>query len=166
MQEMDRRIASLKLRLAEIASREQALRDLRRQYRQQIDRSIEYAIWAESHLDTALGIASDVEVKLRDVEAGVQHLEAIKARAQEELHTLLLTRSVEDARTQLAQLEERRRALAAEIEQRGEATPPRSDLADESREVSDEIRRLRRMIDDASDEAARHISNRVKRSAD
>lgn len=159
MQELDRRITSLKLRLAEIESREQSLAALRRQYRQQIKRSVEYAIWAESHLDMALGVAEDVEAKLAGVETSLKHLGAIKSRAQDELQTLLLTRSVEDAKSQLAALERRRIALAEEIERLAGDRVAQDDLGAQSREVSAEIRRLKRVIDEASDEAARRISS-------
>src|SRR5262249_51262525 len=121
MQELDRRVTSLKLRLAEIEAREQSVIGLRRQYRQQIKRSVEYAIWAESHLDMALNVAEDVYQKLAQVETTLKHLGAIKARAQDELHTLLLTRSVEDAKAQLSGLERRRQELAEEIERLGSA---------------------------------------------
>src|SRR5262249_4338467 len=104
----------------------------------------------------------DVQAKLAQVEISLETLAAIKARAQDELHTLLLTRSVEDAKAQLAALERRRRELAEEIERLGAGPERRADLDEESREVSDETRRLRRVIDDASDDAARRISARAR----
>ena len=67
MQELDRRVTSLKLRLAEIEAREQTAIGLRRQYRQQIKRTVEYAIWAESHLEMALNVAGDVQVKVAKI---------------------------------------------------------------------------------------------------
>ncbi len=156
MQELDRRIAGLKLRLAEIDAREQQLTTLRRQYEGQLDRAIEYASRPEHPLEAALGVMADLEAKIADIDLARRHLEAVRGRAADELGTLQLTRAVDDAKTQLAELVSRRNALSRPGEGTAEDASPSTEAAD----LDAEIGRLRRLIDDASDEAARRIASR------
>jgi len=158
MQELDRRIASLKLRLAEIEACEQSFRALRHQYRQQLRRAVDIAIWAEHPLDVALAAADEVRGRLDAAERSLDHLRRIRARAEDELRTLRLTRSVDDAKRQLADLQRRRRELVAAVDGPTGTPDLPSDAAGTVRQIDAEIDRLHRLIEEASEEAARHIA--------
>ncbi len=116
MREIDRRIASLRLRLAEVSAREDQLKALQRQFKGQLEKVTEYAVYDRGDLDAALAAAEEVEARLRQTESTLRHLGIIRARGQEELDALLLTRSIEVAKTDLAELEERLREMEAELE--------------------------------------------------
>jgi len=175
MRELDKRIANLRLRLAEIRSRQEQLTALRRQFRAQLDRVLDFAVYERGDLDSALSMAEDVDTRLTQTEHTIRHLEVIRARCQEELDALLLTSSIETAKTELAELETRLRELEVQM---GEAkgAPPvpsgigahavegggadRATLETEHRRIDAEIRRLRQTISEASEQAARAVSTR------
>jgi chromosome segregation ATPase len=173
MQQLDRRIATLRLRLAEIRAREDQHRGLLRQFRSQMDRVVDFAARDESDLDAAISMLDEVDTRYVHVERALRHLGTIRAKAQEELDALVLTRSIEVAKQELAGLEEERQRLEAEIRQgdssAGHAEPsPRGEQqaeeppADRLPALEAEIRRLRKRISDASEEAARKVSSRLR----
>jgi hypothetical protein len=151
MQQLDRRIATLRLRLAEIRSQEDKMRALQRQFSAQVDKVVEFAIRENSDLEGALNMLGEVDARQDQAERALRHLAAIRARAQEELDALVLTRSIEIAKAELAALEEERRHL--EVQGNHERLP----------DLDADIRRLRQKISDASEEAARTVSARLRR---
>lgn len=177
MRELDRRIGTLKLRLAEIGAREEQVRSLQRQFRGQLERLMDFAIYDHGDLGSALSMADEVDSRLRHTEMTLRHLETIRVRGQEELNALLLTRSVEGAKSDVADLEAQLRDLDAEIERIRETRvaeevgrPPSDggkldDLLTRHDQIGAEIRRLRGVISEASEEAARAVSERASRRA-
>ncbi|MGE5618471.1 MAG: hypothetical protein ACM3US_04350 [Sphingomonadaceae bacterium] len=173
MRELDRRIATLRLRLAEIGSRLDQLNTLQRQYKNQMDRIADYALFENGDLDSAISMADEVETRLAQAERAIRLLTIIRTRAQDELDTLLLTRGVDTARSELSQLEERRRALESELSTLEAEHPKESGAADETRraalmsqlgQIDHEMRRLRQTISEASEAAARTVSARKRRA--
>lgn len=173
MQRLDKRIAILRLRLAEIRAREDQLKSLQRQYEGQIDRIVEFAVQENSDLDAALSMIEEVDARRAQAGRASGQLEVIKARAQEELDALLLTRGIESAKAEIADLEVRRRQLDAEIsrlrqsgndasQQVTTGAPDASQLTRSAEDLDGEIRRLRQLISDASEAAARAVSRRGK----
>ena len=177
MRELDRRIAILRLRLAEINAREEQVRATQRQFRGQIDRLMDFAIYDHGDLDSALSMAGEVDSRLTQTELTLRHLETIRGRGQEELKALLLTRSVEQAKAGVAELESQLRDLDAEIGslQLSEGEPGTEELRVSASKLEDlrarhdqidaEIHRLRQTISAASDEAARAVSERAGQSS-
>ncbi len=175
MHELDKRIANLRLRLAEIRSRQEQLTAMQRQFRAQLDRVLDFAVYERGDLDSAISMASEVDVRLAETERTMRHLATIRARCQEELDALLLTSSIETAKAELAELETRLRNLEAEIEElqkvpaiEGEGQLPAeggketrgAQLQIERDHLEEEIKQLRRTISQASDQAARAVSER------
>jgi len=167
MRELDRRIATLRLRLAEIRSRQEQLNATVKQYRLQLERIAEFAVYENADLDSALSMAEEVDSRLAQTEGALHHLDAIRTRAQEELDALLLTKGIDAARSELSQLESCRHALDEEM-----AALDRADLAIDAAslqerraeleslraQIDSEMVRLRRTISEASDAAARAVS--------
>lgn len=177
MRELDRRIAMLRLRLAEISAREDQVRSLQRQFRGQLERLMDFAIYDRGDLDTALSMAEDVESRLNESERTLGHLLAIKSRGQDELNALLLTSSIEAAKTDIAELETQVNRLDEEIESLGHNASGRepvvqkegedrlSQLRAQHDKLDGEIRRLRQAISEASDAAARTVAERTRHAS-
>ena len=147
MQTLDVMIARLRLMLADIAAKEAQLEGLCRQYREQRRKVVGYTLYSETSLDSSLNLMDDVADRLRDTEQTLHHLAMIKEKAQSELESLQLTKGVEQAKVQLAELERR----SADAEAAAGAPPI---------EIESEIRRLRSLINEASERAARSIGRR------
>ena len=173
MKQLDNRISMLRLRLAEVKAREEQLAALHRQFGAQMNRIVDFAVYERSDLDAALSMIDDVETRQRQTDRMMHHLEAIKGRIQEELNALILTRDVESAKVALAEMEERSQQLEAEIQEaegedskgipgpghsEGKQTR-RSRLEGQRAEAEAEVRRLRQVISDASEEAARAVAS-------
>ncbi|HEX2924022.1 MAG TPA: hypothetical protein VHS28_08360, partial [Chloroflexota bacterium] len=103
MRELDRRIAALRLRLAEINSRHEQLQTLQKQFRDQISSIVDFAALENRDLSSVLSMAEEVDTRLRQTEQTLRLLEAIRARGEEELETLLLTRTVDNTKAELAE---------------------------------------------------------------
>ena len=171
MRELDKRIANLRLRLAEIRSRQEQMVALERQFRAQLDKVLDFAVYERGDLDSALSMAEDIDTRLGGVSRASRHLETIRVRCQEELDALLLTSSIETAKAELAELEGRLREVESEMagqktlvatgqpEDRAEeeAETRRSRLALEHARIDAEIKQLRRTISEASDQAAKRV---------
>lgn len=176
MRELDRRIAILRLRLAEISAREEQIQALKRQYKSQLDKLMDFAIYERADLDTALSMAGEVDSRLAAADRTLVHLETIKARGKAELDALLLTGSIEAAKADVAELETRLGQLDQELARLENAAsvggaPSEAGGDDALRQMkaqrqalSAEIRRLRNVISEASDEAARTVAERTRRS--
>jgi DNA repair exonuclease SbcCD ATPase subunit len=175
MQQLDKRIVTLRLRLAEIRAREDQQKALRHQFRGQMEKVVDFAARENSDLDAALSMLDEIDTRYDQVERTLHHLQAIKAKAQEELDALVLTRSIEAAKQELAGLEEEKQRLEAEIHQMGSAALhsvpiargerlTESQLRERLSDVETEIRYLRQKISDASEEAARTVSSRLRQA--
>jgi DNA repair exonuclease SbcCD ATPase subunit len=175
MQQLDKRIVTLRLRLAEIRAREDQQKALRHQFRGQMEKVVDFAARENSDLDAALSMLDEIDTRYDQVERTLHHLQAIKAKAQEELDALVLTRSIEAAKQELAGLEEEKQRLEAEIHQMGSAALhsvpiargerlTESQLRERLSDIETEIRYLRQKISDASEEAARTVSSRLRQA--
>ena len=148
MQTLDVMIARLRLMLADIAAKESQLEGLRQQYREQRNKVVGYCLYSETTLETSLGLMGDIAERLRDTECTLEHLAMIRRKAETELESLQLTKGVEQAKAELAELQ--RQQADAELG----AAPAPTDLAEE-------IQRLQNLINEASDRAARSLERRT-----
>lgn len=139
MDKLDATIATLRAALAEVALKESQLQATRQQFRAQLSRMPSLVLYGKTTLDSALAMMEDVEQRLAQVEASLRYLSVIKQRAQEELEALELTRSIEQAKAELASL--RADAQAS---------------SDEGRLA--EIRHSQRLINEASERAAKSLA--------
>ncbi len=146
MHKLDLSIARLKLLLAEIGGKRDALSATRHQYQEQIDRLISFTIHENASVDRSLAMVMDVDARLQELSRQEHYLEVIRATAQRELDSLRLTKLVEETRAQLALLRRQR-----EEESDGA-------LVTGAAAIAAEIRRLEEIIATASGAAARSIS--------
>lgn len=151
--QLDQSIARLRLFLAEIEAREAQVQGMRRQFRDQLERVITFALYREPSLDQTLAMMSDVEQREQTTEQLAQHLGRLHARVEAELESLQLTKGVEDAKTELAELEARK----AEIEATGLETTGAGSLPSID-ELEAEIRRLQSLINEASERAVQTLA--------
>jgi chromosome segregation ATPase len=150
MREMDRRLALLRLLLADISDRERQTDAAMAQLRAQLARIIEFTVQYNGGVANALAGMAEVEERLAAQEMALRHLGLLRQRARGELDALLVTRAVDDARKRLAELEATRVSVAA----RGEPA------AGELEAIDAEIAELRATIEAASDAAARALAAR------
>jgi hypothetical protein len=161
----------LRLLLADIESKRAQLAEMEKQYRNQVSRIVEFVVHREGDVANALSLMSEVQGKLDEVLQTAGHLEMIESKAYVELEVLVLTKRVADARSQLAELEERQKELSARLApisgtDADNAHTPNLDLDqmedirsinDEVAEVAEGIARLNTLITEASERAARTI---------
>jgi hypothetical protein len=173
MQEMDRRVALLRLLLADIADRERRTKDGATQLRAQLTRIVDFTVQFNSGVANGLSALAEVEERLLREEMTLRHLELLRTRARRELDALVVTRSVADARARLVELEARRTALLS-----AQPTPPATDASSEAEgaapspaavmppaelaEIDAEIAELRTAIEAASDAAARALTEGLR----
>ena len=112
MQEMDRRIALLRLLLADITAREREANEAIIQLRKQLQRVVDFTVQYNGSVAGALSSLSEVEERLTQQEVSLRHLGMLRERAVGELQALLVTRGVTDARARLAELEAKRLELS------------------------------------------------------
>jgi hypothetical protein len=179
MQEMDRRVALLRLLLADITNREDQANDTRSQLRTQLKRIVDFTIQYNGGVANALAAMAEVEERLSQQETLLRHLALLRKRARTEMEALLVTRGVADARTRLAELQQLRAALLQPIasdqppeHQPAPDTPTAGDAAsgprgddvtstansDELAHIDAEIAALHAQIEAASDAAARSLA--------
>jgi hypothetical protein len=163
MQEMDRRVALLRLLLADITHREDQAREACRQLRVQLGRVADFTVQYNGGVANALAAMGEVEERLSQQETILRHLGMLRQRASSEMEALLVTRGVADARVRLAELEARRAALAAAAltttsssptDPVPAASPDEAELA----AIEAEMRELRAQIQAASEAAARALT--------
>jgi hypothetical protein len=171
MQEVDKRIALTRLMLADIEAKQAQLAEMESQYRSQLTRIVEFVIYREGDVANALSLMAEVQGKLDEVLQTKSHLEMIASKARVELEVLVLTKRVADARSQLAELEERQQELSAKLAPY--STDPGDEvfipgahsdemenirsITEEVAEVAEGIARLNTLITEASERAARTI---------
>ncbi len=158
MQEIDRRMALLRLMLADITAREAQSRANEQQLRAQHQRIIDFAVQRNAGVGNALALLAETEARLAQETMTLRHLEALRRRAQSELDALLLTRRVSDAQQRLAELEARRRELTQPAATTPAAAPPEARHSSEVAEIDAEMAELKTLIEDASASAARALA--------
>jgi hypothetical protein len=154
MHEIDRRMALLRLMLADISARAAQSRANEQQLRAQHQRIIDFAVQRNAGVGNALALLAETEERLAQEAMTLRHLEELRRRAQSELDALLLTRSVSDAQQRLAELEARRRTLT----EPAASGPLEANQSSEVAEIEAEIAELKAMIADASESAARALA--------
>lgn len=145
LKKIDLTIARLRLLVADITAREAALDDQRRTCREQRDKLIAFSLYGDSTLDSVLMMLADVEERLMHVEATARSLGAIRKRAAVDLESLQLTKGIEEAKVLLQELQAK------------QAEPVGSDATLSPEEIQAEIARLRSLINEASERAAKSI---------
>ena len=163
VQKLDVIIARLRLLLADVTTKQGQVSGLRRQLREQMNRIVSYSLYGDADLERTLGLMRDVEQRLRDAEMQEQHLGLIRDRVERELESLLLTRGVEQAKSRLGELQQRKaeieRALGEAALPGGDEAIPPADLAQADAVLATEIRQLQHEINEASERAARSIES-------
>jgi chromosome segregation ATPase len=165
MREMDRRVGLLRLLLADITDRERLANEAHRQLRGQLQRIVDFTIQYNGGVANALASMLEVEERLTQQEATLRHLGMLRERARGELNALLVTRDIATARARLTELEAQRAQLLAAQEGRTSSDQPTNSGADAVTtpplpEIDAEIASLRAAIEEASDAAARSLTNR------
>jgi hypothetical protein len=97
-----------------------------------------------------LAMLADVDERLAHVEATSHSLAAIRSRAEVEVESLQLTKSIEEAKVRLHELQARQ---AGAIESTDALSPA---------EIQTEITHLQSLINEASDRAAKSIERRSR----
>jgi len=159
MREMDRRVGFLRLLLADITDRERQAKEAASQLRTQLRHIVDYTVQHNGSVPNALAGMAELDERLAQQEAILRHLTMLRQRAQGELHALLVTRDVAEARARLAELDTQRSRLLS---------GPRADVENASAqpslshatlaEIDAEIAELRAAIQAASDAAARALT--------
>jgi len=176
MREMDRRVGLLRLLLADIADRERLANDSCKQLRGQLQRLVDFTVQYNGGVANALAGMLEVEERLAQQEATLRHLAMLRERARGELNALLVTRDIATARARLTELEAQRAQLLAAQSGGAPADSPAELPTDASSpaktamdgttaspplaEIEAEIASLRAAIEEASDAAARSLTNR------
>jgi hypothetical protein len=178
MQELEKRIGYLRILLADIQGKRSQLVQMESQYRAQLTRIVEFVVYREGDVGNALSLMAEVQAKLDEVVQTGEHLEMVESKTNMELEVLLLTKSVAQARSQLAGLLDRQQELATRLSTLSGAvddqttTPTIEDEVaqiEEIRaiynEVEGEIARLHNLITDASERAARTVQEKSQETA-
>jgi hypothetical protein len=127
-----------------------------------MERVIGFALYHEASVDQTLSMMGDVQERERAAEQMLAHLVRLRDRVQAELESLVLTRGIEAAKVELADLEARKATLEhAEPPAAAASVTAASDKTLE--DLGAEIRRLQSLIHDATDQAVRSLSARKRR---
>ena len=145
LKKIDLTIARLRLLLADISAREGSIEDMRRTAREQRAKLVTFSLYGDGSLDSVLAMLADVEERLASVEVTARSLGSIRKRAEVELESLQLTKGIEEAKVLLHELQAKQAAPrdAAEV-----LSPA---------ELQAEIERLKLLINEASERAAKNI---------
>jgi hypothetical protein len=149
LKKLDVTIARLRLLLAEVTAREAANEEQRRTCREQHNKLITFSLYGDSSLDSVLAMLADVQERLSHLEATSRSLAAVRKRAENELESLQLTKGIEEAKVLLHELQAKQ---AAPIDAADALSPG---------EIQAEIARLRTLINEASERAAKTIAHRT-----
>jgi hypothetical protein len=149
LKKLDVTIARLRLLLAEVTAREAALEEQRRTCREQHNKLVTFGLYGDSSLDSVLAMLADVQERLTHLEATSRSLAAIRKRAENELESLQLTKGIEEAKVLLHELQ----AKQAGPFDAADALSPTA--------IQTEIARLRSLINEAAERAAKTISTRT-----
>jgi hypothetical protein len=105
MRKLDETIAQLKLALAAIETKEQTLLQAERQASGQYKRIINFTLYEGGDLERALAMMDEVGQRTQYASTALEHLRMIKQRAQEDLRAMQLTKTIEDAKAELSELQ-------------------------------------------------------------
>lgn len=139
MSELEKMVLRIRMMLATIKSKEEELDSQRAEFANQLLRIQGYALYGNIALDSSLLLMEEVENRLNHLEETLRRLRGIKKRAEEELECLELTRSIEQAKAELASLR-----------------------SQNNEEAAAEIRRLEQFISEASKKASESIASTEK----
>jgi hypothetical protein len=151
LKKLDLTIARLRLLLADVTARETALEEQRRTFREQHNKLITFSMYGDSTLDSVLAMLGDVQERLASIEHTSQSLGAIRKRAEIELESLQLTKGIEEAKVLLQELQAKQNGP---FDAADALTPA---------EIQAEIARLRSLINEASERAAKNIERATRR---
>jgi hypothetical protein len=107
MRKLDETIAQLKLALAAIETKEQALLQAERQAGLQYKRIINFTLYEGGDLERALQMMDEVGQRTEYARSSLDHLRLIKQRAQDDLRAMTLTKTIEEAKAELSALQAR-----------------------------------------------------------
>jgi hypothetical protein len=151
LKKIDLTIARLRLLLADVSARDNALEDQRRTFREQHNKLVTFSMYGDSSLDSVLAMLADVQERQAHIEATSQLLASIRKRTEIELESLQLTKGIEEAKVLLQQLQAK------------QAGPFDAADALSPEEIQAEITRLRALINEASERAAQNIERATRR---
>ena len=151
LKKIDLTIARLRLLLADVTARETALEEQRRTFREQHNKLVTFSMYGDSTLDSVLAMLGDVQERLASIEHTSQSLAAIRRRAEIELESLQLTKGIEEAKVLLLELQATQNGP---FDAADALTPA---------EIQAEIARLRSLINEASERAAKNIERATRR---
>ena len=151
LKKIDLTIARLRLLLADVTARETALEEQRRTFREQHNKLVTFSMYGDSTLDSVLAMLGDVQERLASIDNTSQSLAAIRRRAEIELESLQLTKGIEEAKVLLLELQAKQNGP---FDAADALTPA---------EIQAEIARLRSLINEASERAARNIERATRR---
>ena len=103
--QLEQAMATLRLGLAEMRNKEGQLDALISQFQTQLRRLPRRVVYGEASLASSLAAMGEIEERLDDAVANRRRLQAIKDTATQELEALQLLKRVDEARTQLATLQ-------------------------------------------------------------
>jgi hypothetical protein len=151
LKKIDLTIARLRLLLADVTARETALEEQRRTFREQHNKLVTFSMYGDSTLDSVLAMLGDVQERLASIDHTSQSLAAIRRRAEIELESLQLTKGIEEAKVLLLELQAKQNGP---FDAADALTPA---------EIQAEIARLRSLINEASERAAKNIERATRR---
>lgn len=105
MRKLDETIANLKLALATLETKEQSLLQAERQAGNQYKRIINFTLYEGGDLERALQMMDEVGQRTQYATTTLEHLRLIRQRAEEDLRAMMLTKTIEDAKAELAGLQ-------------------------------------------------------------
>ena len=105
--QLEQAMATLRLGLAEIQSKEDHLNAQINQFRTQLRRLPRQVVYGQTSLDASLAAMGEIEERLADAEANRRRLLQIKTTAAQELEALVVLKQVDEARTKLRGLRSR-----------------------------------------------------------
>ena len=102
--QLEQAMATLRLGLAEMRSKEDQLDQLVTQFQTQLRRLPRQVVYGQASLELSLAAMGEIEERLDDAVANRRRLLAIKDTAIQELEALQLLKRVDEARSKLASL--------------------------------------------------------------
>ena len=102
--QLEQAMATLRLGLAEMRSKEDQLDQLVNQFQTQLRRLPRQVVYGQASLELSLAAMGEIEERLDDAVANRRRLLAIKDTAIQELEALQLLKRVDEARSKLASL--------------------------------------------------------------
>ena len=151
LKKLDVTIARLRLLVADVTAREAALDEQRRTAREQHNKLVTFSLYGDTTLDSVLAMLGDVQERIAHIDDRAQALAAVRVRAEHELESLQLTKGIEEAKVLLKELQAKQ---AGPFDAADALTPE---------EIQAEISRLRTLINEASERAAKSIERSSRR---